>query len=50
MRACSFDELIVDRKCQFVFIFPPVPMTGAIGSNGCPIAVTREPRTTEWAS
>jgi len=37
-------------KCQFVFIFPPVPMTGATGSNGRPIAVTREPRTTEWAS
>jgi hypothetical protein len=47
---CASGELIVDRKCQFVFIFPPVSMKGATGSNGCPIAVTREPRTTEWAS
>jgi hypothetical protein len=42
--------LIVDRKCQSVFIFSPVPVKGATGSNGCPIAVTRQPRTTEWAS
>jgi hypothetical protein len=35
-----FDELIADRKYQFVFIFPPVPVKGATGSNGCPIAVT----------
>jgi hypothetical protein len=34
------DELIADRKYQFVFIFPPVPVKGATGSNGCPIAVT----------
>jgi hypothetical protein len=45
-----FHKLIVDRKYQFVFIFPPVPVKGATGSNGCPIAVTRQPRTTEWAS
>jgi hypothetical protein len=45
-----FDQLIVDRKYQFVFIFPPVPVRGPSGSNDCPIAVTREPRTTEWAS
>jgi hypothetical protein len=45
-----FDELIVDRNYQFVFIFPPVPVKGATGSNGCPIEVTRQPRTTEWAS
>jgi kynurenine formamidase len=35
-----FDELIADRKYQFVFIFPPVPIKGATGSNGGPIAVT----------
>jgi kynurenine formamidase len=35
-----FDELIADKKYQFVFIFPPTPVKGATGSNGCPIAVT----------
>jgi kynurenine formamidase len=35
-----FDELIADRKYQFVFIFSPAPIKGATGSNGCPIAVT----------
>jgi kynurenine formamidase len=35
-----FDELIADRKYQFVFIFTPAPIKGATGSNGCPIAVT----------
>jgi len=35
-----FDDLITDRKYQFVFIFPPAPVKGATGSNGCPIAVT----------
>src|SRR5436190_1107643 len=35
-----FDDLIADRKYQFVLIFPPVPVKGATGSNGCPIAVT----------
>ena len=35
-----FDELIADRKYQFVFIFPPAPIKGATGSNGCPIAIT----------
>jgi kynurenine formamidase len=35
-----FDELIADKKYQFVFIFPPVPIKGATGSNGCPIAIT----------
>jgi hypothetical protein len=43
-----FDDLIVDRICQFVVIFPPVPVKGATGANGCPIAVPRDPRTTEW--
>ena len=35
-----FDELIADRKYQFVYIFTPSPIKGATGSNGCPIAVT----------
>ena len=35
-----FDELIADRKYQFVYIFTPAPIKGATGSNGCPIAVT----------
>lgn len=36
----NFDELIRDRKYQFVYIFCPVPIKGATGSNGSPIAVT----------
>ena len=35
-----FDELIADRKYQFVFIFSPAPIKGATGSNGAPIAIT----------
>jgi kynurenine formamidase len=35
-----FDDLIADRKYQFVYIFSPAPIKGATGSNGCPIAVT----------
>ncbi len=35
-----FDELVRDRKFQFVYIFCPTPIKGATGSNGCPIAVT----------
>lgn len=35
-----FDELVADRKHQFVFIFVPAPIKGATGSNGSPIAVT----------
>ena len=35
-----FDELIADRKYQFVYIFCPVPIKGATGSIGSPIAVT----------
>ena len=35
-----FDELIADRKYQFVYVFAPAPIKGATGSNGCPIAVT----------
>jgi len=36
----SFDELIADRKYQFVYIFAPMPLKGATGSAGSPIAVT----------
>jgi kynurenine formamidase len=35
-----FDELVRDRKYQFVYIFCPSPIKGATGSHGCPIAVT----------
>ena len=35
-----FDELIADKKYQFVFVFVPAPIKGATGSNGSPIAVT----------
>ena len=35
-----FDELIADRKYQFVYCFTPAPIKGATGSNGCPIAIT----------
>lgn len=34
-----FDELIRDRKYQFVYIFSPMPIKGATGSAGGPIAV-----------
>jgi kynurenine formamidase len=36
----NFDELIRDRKYQFVYIFCPAPIKGATGSIGSPIAVT----------
>lgn len=35
-----FDDLIADRKYQFVYVFTPSPIKGATGSNGCPIALT----------
>jgi hypothetical protein len=35
-----FDELIADKKYQFVYCFAPAPIKGATGSNGCPIATT----------
>lgn len=35
-----FDELLADRKYQFVYVFVPVPIKGATGSPGCPIAIT----------
>jgi kynurenine formamidase len=36
----AFDELIKDKKYQFVYIFSPMPIKGATGSAGGPIAVT----------
>jgi kynurenine formamidase len=36
----NFDDLIAERKYQFVYVFTPSPIKGATGSNGCPIAVT----------
>ena len=35
-----FDALIADRKYQFAYVFAPVPVRGATGSNGSPIAIT----------
>jgi hypothetical protein len=35
-----FDELVADRKYQFVYVFVAVPIKGATGSPGCPIAIT----------
>lgn len=35
-----FDDLIAERKYQFVYMFTPSPIKGATGSNGCPIAIT----------
>jgi kynurenine formamidase len=35
-----FDSLLADRKYQFVYVFVPVPIKGATGSPGCPIALT----------
>ena len=35
-----FDELIADKKYQFVYCFTPAPIKGATGCNGCPIAIT----------
>jgi kynurenine formamidase len=35
-----FDELIAERKYQFVYVFAPMPIKGATGSAGSPIAIT----------
>jgi kynurenine formamidase len=35
-----FDDLIADRKYQFVYVFSPVPIKGGTGSPGGPIAIT----------
>ena len=34
-----FDELIKDRKYQFVYVFSPTPIKGGTGSAGGPIAI-----------
>ena len=36
----TFDTLLADRKYQFVYVFVPVPIKGATGSPGSPIAIT----------
>jgi kynurenine formamidase len=36
----SFDAVLADRRFQFVYVFVPVPIKGATGSPGCPIAIT----------
>lgn len=35
-----FDELIKDSKYRFVYVFSPMPIKGATGSAGGPIAIT----------
>jgi hypothetical protein len=35
-----FDELIKDGKYRFVYVFAPMPIKGATGSSGSPIAMT----------
>ncbi len=35
-----FDELLVDKKMQFVYSYTPSPIKGATGSHGCPVAIT----------
>ena len=35
----DFTELIRDRAYEFAYIFVPVPLKGATGSPGSPIAV-----------
>jgi kynurenine formamidase len=36
----TFDALLAERTYQFVYVFVPVPIKGATGSPGCPIAIT----------
>ena len=36
----NFDDLIADKKYQFVYVFSPAPIKGATGSNGGPMALT----------
>lgn len=35
-----FDSILADRKYQFVYMFAPMPLKGATGSAGSPIAMT----------
>ena len=36
----TFDALLADGKHRFVYVFAPMPVKGATGSAGCPIAIT----------
>ncbi len=36
----TFDEVIADGKYRFLFMYTPVPIKGATGSMGCPIAIS----------
>jgi kynurenine formamidase len=36
----TFDEVVADGKYRFLFMYTPVPIKGATGSIGCPIAIT----------
>jgi kynurenine formamidase len=36
----NFDELIKDKAYEFVYVFSPMPIKGATGSAGGPIAIT----------
>ncbi|MDP3545599.1 MAG: cyclase family protein, partial [Phreatobacter sp.] len=36
----QFDSLLADRKYQFVYVMCPIPIKGATGSPGGPIAIT----------
>jgi kynurenine formamidase len=36
----DFDSLVADKKYQFVYVFVPLPIVGATGSPGSPIAIT----------
>ncbi len=35
-----FDEVIANGKFRFVYMFTPMPIKGATGSAGCPVAIT----------
>ena len=36
----NFDELIKDKAYEFVYVYSPMPIKGATGSAGGPIAIT----------
>jgi len=35
----NFDGLIADKVWHFLYVFTPVPIVGATGSAGAPIAI-----------
>lgn len=43
-----FDALIADREHRFAYVFAPTPVKGAIGSGGCPIAMTENAGRNCW--